>query len=791
VSEAAITILTSQSDNPFPIYAVSVRLLVEFILRRGDLSSGERTPKKLRAREGSLAHRKLQRSRPEGYETEISVTRDVPGSHFILRIGGRIDGLWNRPEGILLEEIKTVKSSWNHEPALLHWAQIKFYGFMICEERQLSEIELQLTYLELPSEQITVFREKISFDGLKQFFDGVTSDYRTWMEEQGTWKDIRNASIEEISFPYGAFRKGQRSLSAGVYKSILNAETLFAEAPTGIGKTMSVLFPAVKVMTAKRVDRLFYLTAKTVTQALAEKSFDDLRAAGLRFRTVTLTAKEKLCVRDGAPCNVLDCPLAIGYYDRLKPALREALASEALTRPRIEELARVHGLCPHEFSLDISDWVDAVICDYNHAFDPRASLKRHFGENNDAKVLLIDEAHNLLDRAREMFSAELDLREIANLKTELSPRFSKCSNALKRFLKEVEMITAEASLPLVRDNIPENLLQPLERFGGGAEQYFAETPLPDETLLEAYYTINAFLQIADYFGENYRLLLEGGETGQGPIRIRLFCLDPSTLLAEAFGRMEASVLFSATLTPLDYFRDALGGSKEDRIFKLNSPFPPEHLKLVIAPYIQTAFRHRSSSIDQLVEAIVTFARARKGNYLVYFPSYKYLGEVAPRLQIALGEIGLLLQRSEMDDTERVEFLNAFKADRSTSLVGCAVMGGVFGEGIDLMGERLIGAVIVGVGLPQLCLERDLIRQHFEEQGADGFARGYVFPGFNRVLQAVGRVIRSETDKGAVLLVDSRFTEERFSALFPPWWQLTRCSGTCQLAEELADFWSSF
>ena len=771
---------------PLVVHTVSVRQLVEFVLRSGDLTSGERTPRKLRAKQGSLAHRKFQKSRPVDYETEVPVSFDVPGEQFVLRVTGRIDGLWKKDDGTLLEEIKTVKSSWNREPGLLHWAQIKFYGFIICAQQNLAEIDLQLTYIELPSEQITVFREKLSAAALQEFFDSVVSEYKEWLLQQEHWRVVRNASIEKLSFPYGAFREGQRSLSAAVYKSILNSQKLFAEAPTGIGKTMSVLFPAVKVMTSKRLDKIFYLTAKTVTQSVAEKTFDDLKAAGLRFRTITLTAKEKLCVRDGKPCDLLECPLANGYYDRLKPALRAALNCETLTRSRVEAFAQEYRLCPHEFSLDLSEWVDAVICDYNHAFDPRASLKRHFSEENDAKVLLIDEAHNLLERAREMFSATLNLGELADAKKSLHARVPKCSNALRNFDQATKALLAEVTLPLVRNDVPEELLKHLERFLAGAEQFFAESDETDETLIDVYYTISAFLQIADYFNARYRFI---ADNEFGAIRIRLFCLDPAELLAEAFNRVESGILFSATLTPLNYFRTALGGDTEDRTLKLKSPFPSEHLKVLVAPYIQTAFRHRTASLDDLAESIRTFVHARRGNYLIYFPSYKYLNELIPKLE-SLTDVDLLVQRTDMNDAERAEFVNAFKAERSRSLVGIAVMGGVFGEGIDLIGERLIGAVIVGVGLPQLCLERDLIRQHFDEQGLDGFAHSYVFPGFNRVLQAVGRVIRSETDRGAVLLVDTRFREDRFAELFPSWWSVTTCDDKEQLKKELEVFWQT-
>ncbi len=768
-------------------YQVSVRRLVEFILRTGNLGAGSHMPRKLRAQEGSRAHRKLQKSRPFGYEPEVPLSHLIPSGEVQLEIAGRIDGVWKREKGILLEEIKSVISTWDYTADPLHWAQIKIYGWIFCQKKALEEIELQLSYFNLETEQVTIFREKFSLAGLTEFAGAVVHEYLEWIHDYDRWLKLRNRSVDALKFPYASFRTGQRNLCSAVYKTVLNSRTLFVEAPTGTGKTISVLFPTIKTLPAKHSDRIFFLTAKNTTQQLAQKALADMAEAGLRFRSITLSAKDKVCSIDGKRCDLLDCPFAQGYFDRRKPAIKEALQQEQLTRESIDTIAQRHQVCPHELSLDISEWVDAVICDYNYAFDPSAQLKRHFGENGGKNVLLIDEAHNLVDRAREMFSAELNSTQFASAKLNTS------SAPLKKAFTTIETafrkLTEGSEATSVLDELPSAFLKALEKFVESAENYFAELngkPIP-ESLLDCYFNAGSFLQIAELFDARYRAIVENRSD---EMTFRLLCLDPSSLLQKALERVDASIFFSATLTPLEYFRTALGGEDTDQTYKLQSPFPPDNLQVLIASSIKTSFRHRAESAQEVCRSIANFVSAQRGNYLIYFPSYAYMNEILPGVEELAGDAEFIIQTSSMADAAREAFLHAFTAQREKTVVGFAVMGGIFGEGIDLIGDRLIGVAVIGLGLPQLGLERNLIRNHFDAQGLEGFDYAYLFPGLNRVFQAAGRLIRSEKDRGAVLLVDSRFTEERVNRLLPQWWNVVPCSNELTMKAELERFWSA-
>ena len=574
------------------------------------------------------------------------------------------------------------------------------------------------------------------------------------------------------------------------YRVIANGGRLFLAAPTGIGKTMSVLFPAVKALGEGKLERIFYLTARTVGRAIAEKALVDLRQTGLKLRAVTLTAKEKVCVRAGHPCDPLTCPLALGYYDRVKPAMREVLEREEITRAVLEEVGQKHQVCPFELSLDVSVWADAIICDYNYVFDPQVYLRRHFAEDGGAYGFLVDEAHNLVDRAREMFSADLDGREILDIKRAVKQAAPRCSKALTQLHTAMRKLGSatkphedsfEASDPASELNLfpvktapirseedgvnaspefPDSLIEPLETALDAAENWLVKNQPAEfrEALLALYFRLNSFRRTAELYDEHFVTIIESDPA----IKVRLFCLDPSLLLRKALARGKAAIFFSATLTPMDYYRTLLGGALEDPVLQLSSPFPSQNLAVLIQDRIQTHFKGRAESLGAVVEAIGTLVQGRRGNYLVYFPSYQYLNDTLQEFQIRFPPISVLVQRPGMNESERDAFLAAFSVEHGETLVGFAVLGGIFGEGIDLVGERLIGAVIVGVGLPQLCVERNLIRDYFQQQNAAGFDYAYTFPGMNRVLQAIGRVIRSETDHGVALLIDARFDEVALS-----------------------------
>jgi len=799
-----------------PTHTVSVRDLVEFVLRRGDLAGDREFVGSDRALAGIRGHQKIQRSRPTGYLTELPVEYRVEVDEFTLLIRGRIDGLLITAERVLLEEIKTISASWDREADPLHWAQAKFYGFMHARENALKDLVIQLVYLELPAGKVTEFRETASFAELSDFFATTTAEYVAWLQERHHWCLARDVSIAALAFPFPQYRPGQRELAVAAYRVLTNGGRLFLAAPTGIGKTISTLFPAVKALGEGKLERIFYLTARTVGRGIAGKALVDLRRAGLKLRAVTLTAKAKVCVREGNPCDPLTCPLARGYFDRVKPAIREALEQEEITRSVLEAVGQKHQVCPFELSLDVSVWVDTIICDYNYIFDPRVYLRRHFAEDGGAYAFLVDEAHNLVDRAREMFSADLKDRELLDVKRAIAKSAPRCAKALTQLHTAMRKLSggaesdeesAEASdrscelnlfpvkVATIREEdngvitsleFPETIIEPLEAALDEAEKWLVKNQPAKfrEALLALYFRLHAFRRTAEVYDERFVTIIESDPA----TNIRLFCLDPSLLLRKALARGKAAIFFSATLTPVDYYRTLLGGAPEDAVLQLASPFPPENLAVFINDRIQTHFKGRAESLGDVVAAIGTLVQGRRGNYLVYFPSYQYLNDVLREFQAAHPTIQVLVQSPGMTESKRDSFLAAFSLEQGETLVGFAVLGGIFGEGIDLVGERLIGAVIVGVGLPQLSVERDLIRDYFQQQNSAGFEYAYTFPGMNRVLQAIGRVIRSETDHGVVLLIDARFNEVRYRRLFPPWWKYSRIRHAPAFGQALSDCW---
>jgi DNA excision repair protein ERCC-2 len=800
------------------VFTVSVRDLVEFALRTGDLGGERLFVGSDRALAGIRGHQKIQRSRPAGYQTEIPIEYDVDAGEFVLRIRGRIDGLLETPRAVLLEEIKTVQGQWDQAADPLHWAQAKFYGYIHAAGQSLADLGIRLVYLQLETDSVTEFRQTFSISELSEFFIATTGIYLDWLREEHRWARQRDRSIRDLAFPFPSYRAGQRELAVVTYRVLANGGRLYLAAPTGIGKTMSVLFPAIKALGEGKLERIFYLTARTVGRAVAEKAVTDLRRGGLQIRSLTLTAKEKICVRDGHPCDSLTCPLTKGYYDRLKPAIREALNHAEITRPVIETIGLKHQVCPFELSLDISVWVDVVICDYNYAFDPQVYLRRHFAEEGGDYAFLVDEAHNLVDRAREMFSADLDGHEIQEVRRAIKTAVPWCARALNKLLSVMRQLgnpiesadeiieTSDPSTELnlfparglptldskeeanIIRELPDDLIDAIESALTEAEAWLVLNRPAEfhEQLLTLYFRLRSFERTAGFYDERYVTIVDPTPH----LRVRLFCLDPSHLLRTALERCKSAVFFSATLTPIDYYRTILGGSPEDPVLQLASPFPTENLAVLVHDRIQTHFKGRSESIGDVAAAIATLVEGRRGNYLVYFPSFQYLNDVLQEFQRRHANIPVLVQKPGMSESEREAFLAAFAVEHGDTLVGFAVMGGVFGEGIDLVGEHLIGAVIVGVGLPQLCVERNLIRDYFQQQNSLGFEYAYTFPGMNRVLQAVGRVIRSETDRGVALLIDTRFGETRYRRLFPLWWKYVRVRQATAIKTALESFWGS-
>ena len=774
---------------------VSVRNLVEFVLRHGDLQPGSIGAS--RAQEAIRAHQTIQKTSGTEYVPEVTLSYIYLQGDVELEVKGRADGVVQKEFGKCIDEIKTtsldlslIDETFND----LHWAQAQCYAFMYAVQEGLETMGTQLTYFHLDTAQTKKFSKSFSLAELSVFFMSLVERYLKWARQLQEWTVRRDVSIRTLQFPFETYRPGQRELAIAVYKTIKESQKLFAQAPTGIGKTMGTLFPAFKAMAEGLTVQIFYLTAKTITRTVAEKAINTLQKDGLEIKRLTLTAKRKLCFLPEATCLPEECVYAKGYYNRVRAAVEDVFDEAAWTRQVIEEYALKHSICPFEFSLEMANWADVVICDYNYVFDPRVYLRRFFLEGGEY-TFLVDEAHNLVERARDMFSAELAKESWLKLKRltkDDDPRLTKSITRVNTALvKEKKRCTQSSERgECVEKEAPTKLIQALRHFVKEAEQFLKmneQRLIWCEQLVEQYFQALSFIRTADSYDERYVTYMQ---QVQEDFRVKLFCLDPSVRLKEALGRGRAAVLFSATLSPMDYFMNVLGGEETSYKLKLASPFPTENLCLLINDRISTKYKQRAASYELVTEAIASAVEHKEGNYLVYFPSYAYLHEVYLRFRAQYQQVRVIRQTSGMEEEEREEFLAAFAINPDQTLVGFALMGGIFGEGIDLIGDRLSGAIVVGVGLPQMGMERDIIRSYYETTSGRGYEFAYMYPGFNKVLQAVGRVIRTEEDRGIVLLIDERFSQTSYKKLFPEEWTMIRSAGNIDnVCKTIKSFWA--
>lgn len=752
---------------------VAIRSLVEFVLRSGDLVKSGSSPTQLTR--AIKAHVDVQQNQENSeYKPEVHLSYPVIQEDITLIISGRADGIYPRGEDWVVDEIKTTmlpleKITENYNP--LHWAQAQCYAFIFATQNQKLTMWVQLTYYQLDTKALKKFIRLYTYEELQQFFDHLVTQYLYWERLRMAWIKKRNTSIQQLSFPFPTYRQGQKKLMFAVYEAIRLKKKLFAQAPTGIGKTLATLFPTLKAMGEGKLDKIFYLTAKTTARSVAEKAFEKMRENGLACKSVTITAKEKTCFY--SPCNMQECEYTLGYFDRINGAIEAIWKEPYFSQETIEKYAREYRVCPFEFSLELALWADCVICDYNYVFDPRVYLRRFFLDVQENYSFLIDEAHNLVDRARSMFSAELFKTAILQQKKETKtthPKISKALNAINTYFIQLRKKCLENQNIWTQKELPQDLYPLLEKFTEAMEMTLEQEKIQTlhEDLLDLYFSVLAFFRVAEFYDERFITYVENSSQD---VKIKLFCLDPSELLKKALKRGKSGTLFSATLSPLPYFREILGGIETDLQTSIPSPFSPKNLLLGVIPSIHTTFRKREGSYQKIANYILSFMQQKIGNYLVFFPSYQYMQSVLSCLSTQEEDhYTLLIQTSEMGEAERQSFLAHFEENPKKSLIGFAVLGGIFSEAVDLEGERLSGAIIVGVGLPQVCLERNLIRSHFQEKKGAGFEYGYIYPGMNKVLQAAGRVIRTDTDQGVVLLLDQRFQEASYFQLFPTHWQ---------------------
>ena len=761
------------------VLKISVRSLVEFVLRSGDIDNRTFSGKDVNAmQEGARLHRKIQGRMGGEYHAEVPLRMEFSYDDFTIMVEGRADGIIDGDDEMsaTIDEIKCVYTDllFIDEPRMLHKAQAMCYGYIYGVQNDLESINIQLTYVNIDTEEVKRFNEEMSLHTLKNWFLDILDEYSKWAKYLYEHTNNMRETAKKLEFPY-EYRAGQREVAVSVYKAINRKVPLYIQAPTGIGKTMSTVFPAIKAMGEDKAEKLFYLTAKTITGTVAHESFRILRKNGLDFKSVGITAKEKLCVCDEVNCNPVHCERARGHYDRVNAAVFDVLNNESdITREVIEEYAMKHNVCPFEFCLDISNWVDGIVCDYNYAFDPSVSLKRYFAEGGAGNyIFLVDEAHNLIDRAREMYSASISKDKVLEVKRIMKTRDKKITAALERVNKVLLGYKRMCEdMPYYMMETTADLEIQLMRLRIYMEKYLEHHKEFEnrDIVLDFFFEMNTYMEVVDRLDECYRIY--GRVMEDGEFKVHLMCINPSNNLKMCMEKAVSTVFFSATLLPVNYYKELLSGNKDDYAMYVDSPFKQENRLIFAATDVTSRYTRRNrNEYEKIANYIHKVISSKIGNYMVFFPSYSLLKSV---YEVVLERrdfenMTIVCQQTSMTEKDREEFLAQFETVGDKSLAAFCVMGGIFSEGIDLTNDKLIGTVVVGTGLPQVCVEREIIANYFKETGMNGFDYAYKYPGMNKVLQAAGRVIRTHEDTGIIALLDERFGTREYASLFPREW----------------------
>ncbi len=783
---------------------ISVRKLVEFILRSGNIDNRRVTFSETAMQEGGRIHRMLQRGMGADYQAEVFLRYVYPAGEYDIYIEGRADGIitqgiQKKTEIVTIDEIKgTYRDIDKMKGAVsVHLAQAKCYAYIYGREHGLAQVRVRLTYCNIDTERVRYFHFEYPMEELAEWFEDMIRQYRKWADFRFAWQKLRTDSIKELSFPF-PYRKGQKELASYVYQTIYHKRKLFLEAPTGVGKTISTLFPAVKALGEKLAQRIFYLTAKTITRTVAEDALGLMRERGLRCKSITLTAKDKICFMEETECNPDYCPYAKGHFDRINEAVYELLTYvDNINREVIEDCARQHRVCPFELGLDVSLFADVVIGDYNYLFDPHVYLKRFFSEGvKEEYIFLIDEAHNLVDRGREMYSALLRKEDFLVLKKAVKDydggicyQLDQCNRELLEMKRECEdyvYLDREEAEPFANTLI--RLLRTIDKY---LEEH-EDSPVKKE-LLEFYFQVSHFMLIFDKLDKAY--VIYNQLEPDGGFFMKLLCVDPSKNLRECMARGRSSILFSATLLPIQYYKKLLGASPEDYEVYAHSVFDSRRQGLFIAEDVTSRYTRRSEeeylSIASYIHRVTS---RREGNYMIFFPSHAFMQKVCEVYEdhyLDQSREEYLFQEEAMDEESREAFLAQFSEGKGKTLLGFCVLGGIFSEGIDLKKDRLIGAIIVGTGIPMVCNEREILKGYFEERGDCGFDYAYRYPGMNKVLQAAGRVIRTAEDLGIVVLLDERFCTAPYLKMFPREWTEYEKVSLRKIEKRVERFWDEW
>lgn len=803
---------------------ISVRNLVEFILRSGNIDNRGAAAPDNAMQEGGRIHRMIQRRMGADYHAEVFLRRKIQLENYTVIVEGRADGIIIQSRGdisqipeltdsqiepafgdsvtVTIDEIKSTYRELTKikEAAQIHLAQAKCYAYIYGAQNGLKNVRVRMTYCNIDTEELKYFHYEYGMAELTEWFEAMIEQYRKWADFEHKWRILRQESIQQMVFPF-EYRSGQKELVTYVYQTIYHKRKLFIEAPTGVGKTISTVFPSIKAIGSGMGQKIFYLTAKTITRTVADNSIEILRRSGLKFKSVILTAKDKICFMEESECNPQYCPYANGHYDRINEAIYDLLIHEDnFSREKIEEYAGKHMVCPFEMSLDMSLFSDGVICDYNYLFDPHVYLKRFFSEGIKGEyIFLIDEAHNLVDRGREMYSAVLKKEDFLALKKLVKDYDAKMYRQLERCNKELlELKRACENYAYEDETSIAPFTRALVRLSGIVETYLEEhdDSLVRKDILNFYFEISHFLFIYDKLDNHY--VIYSRMESDGGFCLKLYCVNPSVNLRECMMRGRSSILFSATLLPIQYYKRLLGADEGDYEVYAKSVFHPEKKALFIAEDVTSKYTRRTEeeyyNITSYIHKVV---RNRAGNYMVFFPSHAFLQNIFQVFQeYFMGEnMECILQEEYMNEESREEFLERFSiretADEEKTLIGFCVLGGIFSEGIDLKNDSLIGAVIVGTGLPQVCVEREILKRYFDEQGDSGFDFAYKYPGMNKVLQAAGRVIRTTEDTGVIVLLDERFLTSSYLKLFPREWDNYQQVSMDGIERRIEVFWNEW
>lgn len=747
----------------------SVRSLVEFCLLKGDIDN--RFTGSARAIEGTRAHQKLQEDNSniyDIYEKEVKLSFEFELEKITLKVEGRADGIINDKGRIIIEEIKSTynKFAYIDDSNEIHWAQAKFYAYIYACQNNMDSIYIRLSYVQLESYEVKSFERKYTLEELKEFTNKITRIYEEFNLLVIDEKEKRNRSIKNINFPFDKYREGQRKLINIIYYTIKEGELLYAQAPTGIGKTISTIFPSIKAIGEKLGERIIYLTPKTINRKVAEDTFSNLREQGLYFKTITITAKEKACCNSDFDCNPEVCKYAESYYDKVRPVIVEILKKEQhISKEILQEYAQKYKVCPFELSLDVSMYCDGVICDYNYMLDPRVKLTRL--SESSGNIVLIDEAHNLVNRAREMYSARLSKQMIMECKKITKGKLSKLHGILNKintyFIGLRNECEEYEKSWFYENEAPKDLIKLLSLFTNESEKFLLSGNKFEgyNDILDLYFEINKFISMMQLYDANYVTCIEREAQ---EIILTIYCVNPAKNIKSYLSKFHTAIFFSATLSPIRYYVDIFGGDEKSYRMKLPSPFNKDNLKVFVSP-INIRYKHRKRTLKHVVDKILSFVKEEKGNYMIFAPSYNYMNLLWEEIQkIDIEDYIFIKQESSMNEDEKEDYLKKFRNNRN--IIGLCVIGGMFAEGVDLPGEKLIGAVVIGVGYPKIDTYNEIIREFYEEEGYD---YAYIFPGVNKVLQAAGRVIRTENDKGRVLLIDDRYITEKYSTLLPKEW----------------------